>query len=66
MLSVYQTLPVSVDACVMGVTKTGNIVLREGLEPTSLAFQAIVLPLHHVGFSDVTTVTMPTLPQRSV
>ena len=33
----------------MGVTKMGNTVPRAGLEPTSLAFQASVLPLHHVG-----------------
>ena len=37
-------------ACVVGVTKRENIVPRVGLEPTSLAFQASVLPIHHVGF----------------
>ena len=31
----------------MGVIKIGNIVLRAGLEPTSLAVQANILPLHH-------------------
>ena len=31
---------------VVGVTKIGNIVLREGLEPTSLVFRASVLPVH--------------------
>ena len=56
---------------VMVVMKMGNIVPRAGLEPTSLAFQANVLPLHHVGFPDVTTIPMSTslcgtLPQRSV
>ena len=27
----------------------GNILPRAGLKPTSLAFRASVLPLHHVG-----------------
>ena len=34
---------------VVGVMQMGNIVPRAGLEPTSLAFWASVLPLHHVG-----------------
>ena len=34
---------------VTGVMKTGNIVSRAGFEPTSLAFRASVLPLHHIG-----------------
>ena len=33
----------------MGVMKMGNIVPRAGPKPTSLAFRASVLPLHHVG-----------------
>ena len=33
----------------MGVTKMGNIVPKAGLYPTSLAFRASILPLHHVG-----------------
>ena len=33
---------------IMGVTKMGNIVPRVGIEPTSLAFQASVLPFHHI------------------
>ena len=33
----------------IGVMKMGNIVPRAGLEPTSLAFWASVLPLHHLG-----------------
>ena len=33
---------------VEGVTKMGNIVPRAEIEPTSLAFQASVLPLYHV------------------
>ena len=33
---------------VMGV-KIGNTVPRAGLKPTSLAFQASVLPLHYIG-----------------
>ena len=49
----------------------GNIVARAGTEPTSLAFRARVLPLHRIGFPDVTAIPMPTclcssLPQRSV
>ena len=35
---------------VVGVMKRGNIVPRVGIEPTSLAFRASVLPLHYVGF----------------
>ena len=55
---------------VMGLTKMGNIVPSTGLEPTSLAFRANVLPLQ-VGFPDVTTIPMYTclcsfLPQKSV
>ena len=33
---------------------------RADLEPTSVAFQASVLPVHHVGFPDVTTIPTPT------
>ena len=33
----------------MGVMKMGYIVPRVGLEPTSLAFWASVLPFYHVG-----------------
>ena len=33
----------------MYVTKMGNAMPRAGLEPTPLAFQASVLPLHHIG-----------------
>ena len=33
----------------MGAMKMGNIVPRAGLNPTSLAFQANVLPFHDVG-----------------
>ena len=40
---------------VMGVMKMGITVPREGLEPTSLAFRASVLPLPHVCFPDVIT-----------
>ena len=47
-------------ATVAGVMKLGNTVPRVGLEPTSLAFSASVLPLHHVGFPDVTTIPKPT------
>ena len=34
---------------VAGVMKMGNTMPRAGLKPTSLAFRASVLPLHHVG-----------------
>ena len=56
---------------VVGVMKMGNIVPRAGNEPTSLAFYASVLPLHHIGFPDVMTMSTPTclsssLPERSV
>ena len=34
---------------IVGLMKMGNIVRRAGLEPTSLAFWAIVLLLHHIG-----------------
>ena len=44
----------------MSVMNMGIIVPRAGLEPTSLAFQTSVLPLHHVDFPDVTTIPMPT------
>ena len=42
---------------VVGVMKMGNIVPRLGFEPTSLALQASVLPLHHVVFPDITAYT---------
>ena len=45
---------------VVGVMKMGNIVPRVGLEPTSVAFRASVLPLHHLDFPDVITVPTPT------
>ena len=35
---------------IMGEMKMGNIVPRVGMEPTSLAIQASVLPLHQIGF----------------
>ena len=34
---------------IVGVIKIESIVLRVGIKPTSLAFQASVLPFHHVG-----------------
>ena len=54
-----------------GCNEKGNIVPRAGIKPKSLAFQASVLPLHHIGFPEVTTIPTPTylcgsLPQRSV
>ena len=44
----------------VGVMKMGNTVPTAGLKPTSLSLQASVLPLHHVGFPDVTTIPTPT------
>ena len=38
-----------IDMYVVGEMKMGIFVSRAGLQPTSLAFQASVLPLHHVG-----------------
>ena len=51
--------------------KMGNVVPRTGLESTSLAFRASVLPLHHGCFPGVTTISTASclcssLPQRSV
>ena len=51
--------------------KMGNTVPRAGIEPTSLAFQASVLPFTPCKVPDVTTIPTPTclcrsLPQRSV
>ena len=38
---------------VVSVMKMGDIVPRVGLEPTSMPFQPNLLPLHHIGFTDV-------------
>ena len=46
---------------VMGVRKMGNIVLRAGIKPTSLAFRASLLPLHQVG-----SLTSPLFPCLAV
>ena len=43
-----------------GVTNMVNIVPKAGLEPTSVVFQASVLPLHHVCSLSVTAKPMPT------
>ena len=56
---------------VMGVMKMGKMVPRVGFKPTFLTFRANVLPLHHIGFPNVTTIPTPTclsgsLPQMSV
>ena len=45
--SLYRILVIATS--VVGVMKMGNIVPRMGREPTSLAFRAIVLLLHHIG-----------------
>ena len=59
------------NVCVVGAMKMGNTMPRAELEPTSLAFWASVLPLHHIGFPDIITIPTPTclyssLPQRPV
>ena len=46
-ICVHVCMYVCVYVCVMGVMKMGNTVPRGGLEPTSLAFWASVLPFHH-------------------
>lgn len=33
---------------ILGMTKVGKIVPRVGSEPTPLAFQVTVIPLHHI------------------
>ena len=49
-LLVASTLKVKqLNTDVVCVIKVENIVLRAGIEPTSLAFQASVLPIYHVG-----------------
>ena len=55
----------------MGVMKMENVVPRVEIKPTSLALWASVLPLHPIGFPDVTTLPMSSclcgsLPERSV
>ena len=50
----------SVVVIVVGVTKMGIIVPKAGLELTPLAFRASALPLHHIGFLNVTTIPMST------
>ena len=44
----------------MDLMKMGNIVPRAGLKATSLEFWASVIPLHHIGFPDVTAIPTPT------
>ena len=51
---------------VMGVMKMGNTMPGAGLEPTSLAFWASVLPLHHIGSQMSPLYPCPPGPQRSV
>ena len=56
---------------VMGVMKMGNTAPRAGVEPTSLAFWASVLPVHHIGslmflLYPHPPVYVALLPQRSV
>ena len=60
-----------VDGSVVGLMKLGYTAPRVGFEPTSQALWISVLPLHHVGFPDITTIPPPTflcnsLYQRSV
>ena len=44
---------------VEGVTKMGNIVSREGIEPATFAFQVSVLTITPHRFPDVITVPTP-------
>ena len=49
-MSVHSTTRVADNITVMGMmNKIGNIVPRAGVEPTTLALWASVLPLHYVG-----------------
>ena len=43
----HESVPVLISLS-LGVMKMGNIVPREEIEPTSMAFWASVLPLHHI------------------
>ena len=44
----------------MGVMKMGNTMPRAGIDPTSMTFRDSVLPLHNIGFPDVTTIRILT------
>ena len=46
---------------VMGMMKMGNIMPRVGFKPTSLAFKASVLTLHHIG-----SLMLPLYPHLTV
>ena len=46
--------------------KMGSIATRAGIEPTSLAFREIMLTITPPKLPDVTTLTTPTLSERSV
>ena len=48
------------ETSVMGAMQMGNIVPEGGIEPTSLALQASVLPLHHTG--SLMSILYPHLP----
>ena len=48
------------ETSVVQVMKMGNIVPTAGFEPTSLAFQAIVLSIAQARLSDVTSLPTPT------
>ena len=50
------------DGYVVRVTKMGNIVSRVGIEPTSLVFQASVLPLHNVMSDTLMSILYPYPP----
>ena len=47
---IWQHSTTNSSSTVVSVMKMGNILPRLGLEPTSLAFRASVLPLQHIGF----------------
>ena len=58
-------------AVIVGVMKMRNIVPRVGIKTHISGIPASMLPLHHIGFTDVTTIPTTiclcsSLPQRSV
>ena len=56
----YIYICIHICACVVGVMKTGNIVLRAGIELTSLVCQATVLTIAPPRLTDVSMLPRPT------
>ena len=48
-MPVNSTANVGYITCVVGMMKLGNTMPMVGVEPTCLAFQASIPPLHHIG-----------------